>query len=184
MTLNGENDGAVAPRPALVAAYRQGLALASVVVIADAATVRVAARRPGEAAAGAGETVLQCFWCRRAAHAEAIVGAARSARRGAKDPADALARVCASVVAAAKRLAVPLHSDAEIVAEAMSAAARLDDEMQRQMRAGELKAINRAYRDYRLAARANGEKCSPYAQWIERYKANLMREIAANLRQL
>ena len=174
----------VAARPALIAAYREGLALACIAIIGDAGTVRIAALAPGEPTGEGGEAVLQRFWCRRAAHAEAIVGAARRRRRNAGDPAGALASACAAITAAAKRLAVSLQSDQELDAEATAAIARLDEEMQQQMRAGALKPVNRAYRDYRLAAAAGGEKCTPYAQWLDRYKANLMREIAANLRYL
>ncbi len=78
---------------------------------------------------------------------------------------------------AAARLA-----DAEIYDGAMLVAARVDREIERMQRAGALKAVNRSYRDYRLAAAARGERVLPYAAWMIRYKASLVREIAANLR--
>ena len=49
-------------------------------------------------------------------------------------------------------------------------------------RAGELKSVNRAYRAYRLQATARSERILPYAAWMTRYKAGLIRDIAAALR--
>lgn len=64
----------------------------------------------------------------------------------------------------------------------MMVAARVDAELERMQRAGALKSVNQSYRAYRLETSARGERILPYAQWMERYKANLIREIAANLR--
>lgn len=64
----------------------------------------------------------------------------------------------------------------------MMVAARVDAEIERMQRAGELKSVNKSYRNYRLNASAQGERVLRYAEWIQRYKANLVREIAANLR--
>ena len=73
-------------------------------------------------------------------------------------------------------------SEGEIRSGAMRAAARVERQIERMQRAGELKAVNTSYRAYRLGASARGEKILRYAEWIDRYKANLLREIAANLR--
>jgi len=61
-------------------------------------------------------------------------------------------------------------------------AARVDDEIEHLQRAGALKSVNRSYRTYRLDASARGERILRFAEWMDRYKANLIREIAANLR--
>jgi hypothetical protein len=66
--------------------------------------------------------------------------------------------------------------------DALSAAARVDDEIERMQRSGALKSVNRSYRDYRLQACTRGERVMTYAAWMIRYKASLIREIAANLR--
>jgi hypothetical protein len=73
-------------------------------------------------------------------------------------------------------------SEAELRAGALLVAARVAREIERMQRAGELKAVNRSYRDYRVAAAARGEKIVRYAEWLDRYKATLVRDIAANLR--
>jgi hypothetical protein len=79
------------------------------------------------------------------------------------------------------RAAARLSED-EICAGATLVAARVDREIERMQGTGELKAVNTSYRDYRLGAAARGEKSLRYADWIDRYKANLIGEIAANLR--
>jgi hypothetical protein len=173
-------------RAALVAAYREGLALAAIMVIGNADTARIVAAEPGaDIALAPGEAVVRRWWCRRPFHAEHVASeAAKARRRGNAKIADAASRACVSVADAATRLAVPLQSDEELSTEAMAAIARLDDEIDKQMRAGALKSVNQGYRDYRLAAAARCEKILRYAQWMERYKERLIREIAVNLRHV
>jgi len=48
--------------------------------------------------------------------------------------------------------------------------------------AGELKTVNRAYRSYRIEAAACGDKALPYARWFDKYKQDLVRQLAAALR--
>ena len=73
-------------------------------------------------------------------------------------------------------------SDDEICDGAMLVAARVDREIERMQRAGKMKSVNTSYRNYRLEASQRGERVLRYAEWMERYKANLVREVAANLR--
>lgn len=73
-------------------------------------------------------------------------------------------------------------TDDEIRRGALTVAARFDAEIARLHAAGGLKSVNRSYRQYRLDASARGERVMRYADWMERYKADLIREIAANLR--
>ncbi len=73
-----------------------------------------------------------------------------------------------------------LYTDEEIVAAATAAIARVNEEIERQLRAGELKSVNRSYKIYRTTAR--GGMALPYAQWFNEYKANLVRQLAAALR--
>ena len=73
-------------------------------------------------------------------------------------------------------------SDDEIRRDAMAVAARVDAELARLQACGGLKSVNASYRQYRLAASARGEPAIRYADWMDRYKADLIREIAENLR--
>jgi hypothetical protein len=167
---------------ALIAAYREGLALAGVAVIACADGLRVRTTRPEETLAS-GESLIARWWCRRAAEAECVAdSAARTFRRSRQECSDRSALACDAVVRAAQRLGVTLCTDADLDQEAVRAIARLDAEIATQMRAGALKSVNRSYRQYRLEASRRGERVLPYAKWMDGYKLKLMREIAANLR--
>jgi len=171
-----------APSPALVAAYREGLALAAVAVIAGPGGARVVVAE--QVVNSDGETLHARWWCRGAAAAECVAAhAAARLRRKRKNGAYAISLAYESIAAAARRFAVLLLSDAEIETDAIELIARLDAELAKQQRAGALKSVNASYRNYRLAASARGEPVLRYAQWMERYRANLIREAARNLRR-
>jgi hypothetical protein len=164
-------------RACLIAAYREGLELAAVLLVGGANSLRlVAAGHDGETVLEASDIVAARWWCRRRSQADSILAAARLTRT------ISAAQAHESVARAAKRLGVSLLSDEEIADEAMRAIARLDAEVERQMQTGALKSVNKSYRAYRLEASGRGESVLRYADWMERYKANLVRDIAANLR--
>jgi hypothetical protein len=167
---------------ALIAAYREGLALAAIVVIESGDGLRIRAMRP-EDALSSDESLVARWSCRRAAEAQCVAdSAARSFRGSRQKSADRSALASEAVIRAAQRLGVALCTDADLDQEATHAIARLDAEIAAQMRAGALKSINRSYRQYRLEASSRGERVLPYAKWMDGYKLKLMREIAANLR--
>jgi hypothetical protein len=167
---------------ALIAAYREGLALAGVAVIAGADGLRIRTMRCEEAPSP-GESLVARWWCRRAAEAQGVAdSAARSFHRSRQKFSDQSALARDAVVRAAERLGVALCSDADLNEEATRAIARLDAEIANQMRVGALKSVNQSYRQYRLEASSRGERVLPYAKWMDGYKLKLMREIAANLR--
>ena len=187
---------------ALIAAYREGLGLAAVVVTHGPAGARIVA-----AGEGAGRTldvgVAEArWWCWRVADAERLAAAAMrrlrrcesqngaaptAAPQGASPPApddasDAFALAAEAIAGAAKRLNVTLFSDDEITAEAMAVVARVDEEIERLHRSGDLKSVNKSYRAYRIETSARGEKTLRYAEWMDKYRANLVRQLAAALR--
>jgi hypothetical protein len=165
----------------LIAAYREGMGLAPVILIAgeNGAWLMCSAEEP---VLEAGEVVHARWWCKSAQQAEWLVDALAPAVQ--KNDSDATSRLGQAVVTAAKRLGIALRSDEEIAAEAGAVIARLEQEIAAQQRAGALKSVNRAYRDDRLAATARSEKVIRYAEWMERYKAKLVRDIAQNLRRI
>lgn len=179
----GKTLGKKGARAALIAAYREGAAFAAVEVISGAAGIRLAVTT-GDGELRLGESIAARWWCRRTVEAECIVAAVERARRRSRTKIpDAIADACNLVLRAAQRLEIPLRSDEDVVEEAMHVIVRVDDEIERQQQSGELKSVNQAYRQYRLEASARGERVLRYAEWIERYKARLVREIAVTLRR-
>jgi hypothetical protein len=171
--------GDAGKRESLVVPYREGLELSAVLLIAGTDSLRLlVAGAGGEAVLETSETVAVRWWCRRRLQADSVVAAVRLTQTTSATQAQQ------SVLRAAKRLGVSLLSEEEIAEEAERAIARLDAEVERQMQTGALKSVNKSYRAYRLETSARGERVLRYADWMERYKANLIHEIAANLRLL
>jgi hypothetical protein len=164
---------------AFIAAYRDGLGLAAVTLVVDASGARLV-----NAALESDAAVRARWWCKSAQQAGWLVErVARALRTGQPDDAEAVSRWRRAVADAATRLGIVLRADNEIAREAAAVIARLEQEIAAQQRAGTLKSVNRGYRDYRLQASARGEKVLRYADWMARYKARLIRDIAQNLRQ-
>jgi len=161
----------------LVAAYRDGLGLTAVLVMAGADGVQIAAGRQTDLAA-------MRWWCRRTGDAERVAAAAtaRLRRGAARGGAATAAAAGESIEAAARRLNVTLRSDGDICAEAAAVIARVGEEIERLARSGELKSVNKSYRAYRIEASARGERVLRYADWMSKYKEKLVRELAAALR--
>jgi hypothetical protein len=183
----------------LLAAYCDGMRLVAVVVITAPGGWRVAAAQPGqEVQLGEGEAVTARWWCRRAAEA-ASVAAAAATKLGvgsaaphptADLPAGGTTGRCPvtsvkdAILGAARRLHVPLLADGEVREAAMDVATRVEQEMYRLQRAGELKSVNAAYRAYRIEASGRGEKVLRYSDWMANYRENLVRKLAATLRAI
>jgi hypothetical protein len=104
--------------------------------------------------------------------------------RLAAEDSHALSLARDAVLAAARRLKVLLQSDGEIAGEAELVAARIDAETERLQQSGELKSVNQVYRNYRLEATARGERVVCYAEWMRKYKENLVRQAASALRDM
>lgn len=171
-------------RRSLIAAYREGLGLAAIVVLCGESGIRIAAQRPEESACAAKVTGNFYCWCRRFGEAERIAATALARLRYNGDcHMDAgLLRAQKAVAAAARRLGVTILTDDDIAAEAAVLIARVDQEIARLQRSGELKSVNQAYRAYRMEAGARGERITRYADWLENYKQTAVRELAAALR--
>jgi hypothetical protein len=179
---------------ALVAAYREGLGLAAVSLIRSAAGIRiVAAASVHEGLPVVAEQTVGRWWCRRAADAERLARAVTaqlrrcesSDEKGRAGDEISAARLAAEAVAtAAQRLNIALHSDDDVSSAAAAIIARVDEELARLRDQGDLKAVNRSYRSYRTEASARGDKVVPYAQWLSKYRQNLVRQAAAALRYI
>jgi hypothetical protein len=175
----------------LIAAYRRGMGLAAIAIVSDAGGLRLITAGPDDDTAA-----LARWWCRRPGDAERVVATASQhlRRRDSRDPDNSPAPPRGSqaadeslhlaVATAARVLNVELYSDEEIVPAAMAAAERIDSEVERMQRRGELRSVNKSYQTYRLEATARGEKVMRYQDWMRQYKENLLCKLAATLRQL
>lgn len=168
----------------LVAAYREGLGLAAVAVIAGAAGMRIAAAADAEDGAVASrEVIVARWWCRRAGDAARIAVAARARLRRAQAQSVTPDAAFDAIARAARRVNVALLTEQDLLDELRAVVGRLDAEIARMQAAGELRSINAAYRTYRLETTARGERVKPYAAWMRAYRADVLRKIAAALRQ-
>jgi hypothetical protein len=181
-------------RLALTTAYCEGLGLAAIVIVEDGAGARIAVIGAPQAQAASGPPAVAAsrWWCRRVTDAERVAAsAARALRRPSKDsvarpapdaPTCAPHDLSAAIEGAARRLRIAVYSDDDIAMDAERIIARVEAEIEKLKRAGQLKSVNQSYRTHRLQASARGEKAAPYADWLNQYKANLVRELAAALR--
>jgi hypothetical protein len=158
----------------------------------------IAASIPASTPADGAELIGR-WWCRRETDATRIAATARAALRRCESkagtpPARADARsveldsrqfafVCAAVTDAARRRGVALFSDDDIAAHAAEIAARIDTELQKLKESGGMKSVNRAYKAYRLESSRHGERVLRYDEWMRQYRANLVRQAAAALRE-
>ena len=174
----------------LVAAYREGLGLGSVTVIWSEDGVRVACDGAGDGAIEPTPAAQARWWCRRKSDAERVAAAAMARLRrqdgSCEHEESSVATVLAdeSIMRAAKRLGVILYSDTDIITEAMAVVARVDCGIERLRQSGELRSVNKDYRKYRIETSARGGRAMRYADWMRRYRENLVRKLAATLRYL
>jgi hypothetical protein len=169
----------------LVAAFREGFGLAAIAVIDGPDGIRVVAAAPGaEITCAPAETVHCRWWCPRAFEAASIAAAAAARLHSCGTRDGAVLSAGQAVVRAAKQRNVDLHSDAEILDQATAVIARIDGELERLRKSGDLRPVNKSYQSYRREAAAKGERVVPYAQWMLGYREELVRKLAATLRYL
>jgi hypothetical protein len=169
----------------LIAAFCEGFGLAAIAVIDGPDGVRITAAAPGaEIACAPAETVHGRWWCPRAFEAEPIATAAGTRLRNREVIDDVASIACQAVVRAAKQRHVDLLSDEEMLEQAMAAIARIDVELERLRKSGDLRPVNKSYQQYRRDAATNGQRVVTYAQWMLGYKEELVRKLAATLRYL
>jgi hypothetical protein len=169
----------------LVTAFREGFGLAAIAVIDGPDGIRVATAAPGAEIACAPAETVQCrWWCPRAYEAASIATAVAARLHSRKTCDGAALSAREAIIRAAKQRHVDLHSDDEILEQAMAVIARIDGELERLRQSGDLRPVNKSYQSYRRDTAAKGERVVPYAQWMLGYKEELVRKLAATLRSL
>ena len=182
----------------LIAAYREGLGLASVSLLCGPAGICIETERDGGGTEATAKTKLARWWCRRPSEAEWVAAAARARlrRRKAVDrdiaafasaaqhetASDEASLASESIASAAKQLNIALLSDEEICDQASAVVARIDRELETLQRSGGLRSINTAYREYRIKASRRGGRILRYQDWMLKYREKLVRELASTLR--
>lgn len=83
-----------------------------------------------------------------------------------------------SIISAARTIGVDLQSEAELHAAAAPVVDRINSEFERQLRGGELRDLNRRYRDERLARAAEGKGAPSYSAWIANQRVALVKRVA------
>jgi hypothetical protein len=184
---------------AFAAAYRAGLGLACIAVCCAAEGIIISTSTPDDTGADQdAPDIAARWWCRRAADAARIAAAARAALRRRESNAEVaaagahrsgfdsqqLSLASAAVANAARRYGTTLLSDEEIAAQAAEIAARIDAELQKLKQSGGMKSVNQTYKAYRLQTSGRGERVLRYDEWMRDYRADLVRQAAAALREL
>ena len=84
----------------------------------------------------------------------------------------------AQIEQAAAMLGAPVHSLHELRKAAEEAVAEITARVDIGRQNGDLKQVNRQYKMYRQQQIAKAEKAMPYAKFLERFTASLVRDVA------
>jgi len=83
-----------------------------------------------------------------------------------------------TIIRAARTIGVDLQSEAELHAAAAPVVDRVSREFERQLRGGQLRDLNRRYREDRLARVAEGKGAPSYSAWIANQRVALVKRVA------
>jgi hypothetical protein len=158
---------------ALVEAYISALPLTAVAIVSSADGRRCRILTEGEP--GPGETIERQLYF-KPSHAELVLSKI-DLEGWTNEPA---AAVVASIVSAATMLGAPHYALADLRKVAAAVVAEVVARVEAGRQNGDLKLVNRQYKIYRLAQVAKGERAIPYAKFMERWTAGLVRDVAVN----
>ncbi|WP_426442028.1 hypothetical protein [Bradyrhizobium genosp. P] len=152
-------------RESLVEAYITALPFAAIAIIAvPGGGCRVETGAPGE---------IRYFF--KPSHLDLVLGAAGLGT----DPIDeAPAAVAELIERTAAAIGAPFNTAAEIRAAAAVEVEKVTARVEAMRQAGGLKQVNAEYKAYRQAQVAKAEKATPYAVFLARFTAGLVRDVA------
>lgn len=156
-------------RASLVETYIAALNLTAVAIVSDGWRCRI---HTGELAPS--ETIKHRFYF-KPSHAELVLATIDLDGLSGKPPA-ALATL---IERAAANLGAPFQTADELQAEAEQQVAEITARVKGMNQSGGLKQVNAQYKRYRQAQIAKAEKAVPYAKFIERFTATIVRDVAA-----
>jgi hypothetical protein len=165
-------------RDSLIDAYIAALPLAAVAIVLSADGRRCRIHTEGEP--GPGETIERRLYF-KPSHAELVISTI-DLLEGWTDQAPAA--VAASIEQAAATLGAPVHALGELRQAAEEAVAEVTARVDAGRQNGDLKQVNRQYKLYRQQQIAKAEKAMPYAKFLERFTASIVRDVAMNGRTI
>lgn len=175
--------------------YVRALDMSGVALAADSDEGRVIVLTGGEPSArvrrlGENVNIVRLLWCVSPSQAELLAEhvrqdlalVARPERGGwyGVDPdlaAESLAR-------AVYVLGINCESNENVECAAAEAVAMIDKKIADLQRSGGMKSFNKAYREYRLRAKAEGRGAMQYAGYLENYRLDLIKVVAQTARTL
>ena len=158
-------------RSKLVEAYIAALPLAAVAVISSADGARCRILTDGEP--GPGETIEHQLYF-KPSHADLVL--MTLGLEGWTDQAPAA--VAAQIEQAAATLGARYYALAELSKAAAEAVAEVQARVDAARQNGDLKQVNAAYKRYRLAQVAKGEKAMPYTAHLAAFTQSLVEKVA------
>jgi hypothetical protein len=160
-------------RALLIDAYIAALPLTAVAIVSSADGRRCRIRTDGEPAPG--ETIERRLYF-KPSHAELVLSTIDLEGWTDQQPA----AVAAQIERAATTLGAPYQTPAELQEAAEQAVAEVQARVDIGRQNGDLKQVNRQYKMYRQQQVAKAEKAIPYAKFLERFTASIVRDMAMN----
>jgi hypothetical protein len=158
-------------RASLIEAYIAALPLTAVAIVCSSDGRRCRIHTDGEPAPG--ETIERRFYF-KPSHAELMLSTIDLEGWTDQQPA----AVTAQIERAAAMLGAPHYA----LAELRKSAEEVVDEVQTRVdvgrQNGDLKQVNKQYKMYRQKQIAKAEKAMPYAKFLERFTASIVRDMA------
>jgi len=117
--------------------------------------------------------IVAAYWVKGEADAQVLCGAALDGERSLVTPA----MISNRIEAAAEKFNIPITDHQTILIKVQAAVQYVEERLDEAQKAGALRFFNRAYRQWRLDAKAHGRSMS-YAEARARLRRSLYRQIA------
>jgi hypothetical protein len=158
-------------RADLIRTYISALPFAPVAIVAvPGGGCRIATAAPG----APGEKIAKLYYF-KPSHIELVLGAAGL---GAGPIDEVPAAVAALLEKTARSMGAPYETAAELRAAAEQEVDKIVAKVQAMRWDGEMKEVNRRYKNYRLAQVAMGKTAKPYSAYLQHFTAGLVRGAA------
>jgi hypothetical protein len=156
-------------------AYREGMALAPIGAAPKRGQWRI---YTGERAAAG----MRCrWWCVDAERARILADELRRELRS--HPVDDESGAAEIATLTASALGVMILTDSDVEIRSRAAVEKIEAEFKAMQQRGDLRSVNGAYRECRLADETNGRAVVGYNSFMRRYLANIVRQAGEHWRR-